>query len=67
MMPTNQIAGFFNEPYLQNKSVKNSLIFFHVDPNSHKSKIKNFLDGCGQNWLWPAWILKLTVSQEYTD
>ena len=34
----NQVAGFFNQPYLQNKSLKQS-DFFHVDSNSYKLKV----------------------------
>ena len=43
-----QIAGFFNQPYLQNKSM-NSFIFLHVDTNLHKLKVdqKDFV-GHGQ-------------------
>ena len=38
MFSVNQIAGFFNQPYLQNKSMKQS-DFLHVDTNSHKLKV----------------------------
>ena len=34
----NQIAGFSNQPYLQNKSTKYA-DFLHVDTNSHKLKV----------------------------
>ena len=34
----NQIAGFFNQPYLQSKSMKQP-DFLHVDTNSHKLKL----------------------------
>ena len=33
-----QIAGFFNQPYLQNKSMKQP-DFLHVDLSSHKLKV----------------------------
>ena len=48
MFLANQIAGFFNQPYLQNKSMKQS-DFLHVDTNSHKLKVdqKSFV------WAWP--------------
>ena len=38
MYLASQIAGFFNQPYLENKSMK-QLDFVHVDTNSHKLKI----------------------------
>ena len=38
MFSANQIAGFFNQPYLQNKSMIQP-DFLHVDTNSHKLKI----------------------------
>ena len=47
MFPANQIAGFFNQPYLQNKSVKWS-DFLHFDTNSHKPK---FNKKCFE-WAW---------------
>ena len=48
MFSTNQIAGFVNQPYLQNKSVKYP-DFLHVDKNSHKLKDdQKFLGGRGQ-------------------
>ena len=51
----NQITGFFNQPYLQNKSMKQS-DFLHADTNSLKLKVdQNFLDGHGQKWMWPVW------------
>ena len=34
----NQITAFFNQPYLQNKSMKQP-DFLHVDTNSHKSTV----------------------------
>ena len=49
MFSANQIAGFFNQPYLQSKSVKWP-DFLHVDKNSHKLKVdQNFLGGHGQS------------------
>ena len=43
MFSANQIAGFFNQPYLQKKSMKYT-DFLHVDTNSHKLKVdQNFL------------------------
>ena len=67
MFSANQIAGHFNQPYLQKKSVKLP-DFLHVDTNSHKLKVDQKMlgwalseDGCGQ----PGHrTLKLTVSQE---
>ena len=39
-----QIAGFFNQPYLQNKSLKYP-DFLHVDTNSHKLKVDQKIFG----------------------
>ena len=38
MFSANQIAGFFNQPYHQNKSMKQPE-FLHVDTNSHELKV----------------------------
>ena len=38
MFSANQIAGFFNQPYLQKKSMKYT-DFLHVATNSHKLKV----------------------------
>ena len=38
MFPASQIAGFFNQLYLQNKSMKQP-DFLHVDTSSHKLKV----------------------------
>ena len=47
-----QIAGFFNQPYLHNKSMKWP-DFVHVDTSSHKLKlIKKFGGGHSQKWAW---------------
>ena len=46
MFSANQIAGFFNQPYLQNKSVKQP-DFLHVDTNSYKFKVN-------QKLVWPV-------------
>ena len=46
MFSANQIAGFFNQPYLQNKSMKWPDF---VDTNSQKLKVdQNFF-----GWAWP--------------
>ena len=51
MFSTNQIAGFFNLPYLQNESVKKP-DFFHVDGNLHKLKFgQNILGWNSQKWV----------------
>ena len=47
MLSDNQIAGFFNQPYLLNKSIK-SPDFLHVDTSSHKSKVDPKFFG----WTW---------------
>ena len=38
MISANQIVGFFNKPYIQNKSLK-WLDFLHVDTNSYELKV----------------------------
>ena len=48
MFSANQIAGFFNQPYLQNKSMKQP-DFLHVDTNLHKLKVDQKIFG----WAWP--------------
>ena len=47
MLPANQIPGFFNQPYLQNKSMKLS-DFFHFDTISYKLKVDQNTFG----WVW---------------
>ena len=44
MFALNEIAGFFNQPYLQNKSVKQP-DFLPVDTNSHKLKVDQKMFG----------------------
>ena len=57
MLSTNQIAGFLNQLFLQNKSMKQPH-FVHVDTNSQKLKVdQNFLVGHGQKWVWLIWSL----------
>ena len=51
MFSANQVAGFFIQPYLQNKSMK-WLVFLHVDTNSHKLKVDQEIFG----WAWPEWV-----------
>ena len=48
MFSANQIAGFFNQPYLQSKSMKWP-DFLHVDTNLHKLKVDQKIFG----WAWP--------------
>ena len=48
MFSANQIAGFFNQLYLQNKSMKQP-DFLHVDTNLHKLKVDQKIFG----WAWP--------------
>ena len=66
MLSADQIAGFLNQLFLQNKSM-NQPHFLHVDTNPQKLKadrkfglgmVKN---GCDQSALW---TLKVTVSQK---
>ena len=40
-------SGFFDQPYLQNKSIKWP-DFLHVDTNSHKLKVDQNIFG----WAW---------------
>ena len=47
MFSASKIAGSFNQPYLQNKSMK-QLDFWHVDTNSLKLKVDQKLFG----WVW---------------
>ena len=67
MLSANQIAGFLNQLFLQNKSMKQPQ-FLHFDTNSQKLKFDRKLfgwawskNGCGLSGLW---TLKLTVSQK---
>ena len=54
MLSANQIAGFFNQPCLQNKSMKQP-DFLYVDTNSHKLKVNQKIWGWhGQRWVWQA-------------
>ena len=48
MFSANQIAGFFNQPYLQNKSVKKP-DFMYVDTSLRKLKVDQKRFG----WTWP--------------
>ena len=57
MVLDNQIPGFLNQPFLQNKLIKqcNTLL---VGTNSQKSKIKR--ESYGWAWskrVWPIWSL----------
>ena len=47
MFSANQIVGFFNQPHLHSKSMKEP-VFLHVDTNSHKLKI-------GGNFFGRVW------------
>ena len=46
MFSANQIARFFNQPYLQNKSIKEPY-FLHADANSRKLKVDQKHFGVG--------------------
>ena len=65
MFSANQIAGFFNQSYLQNKLMK-QFDFFHVDTNSQKLKV--FWVGMVKNWCGQSGhrTVKLTASQKCT-
>ena len=67
MFSANQIAGLFNQPYLQNKGMK-LCDFLHVNTNSHKFKVdeKTFVLGMFKNGRGQSGhrTQKLAVSQE---
>ena len=44
MFSANKILGFFNQPYLQNKSIKLP-DFLHVDTSLHKLKVDQNIFG----------------------
>ena len=55
MFSANQISGFSNQPYLQNKSMN----FLHVDSNSHKLKgDQNILSS-----MWPEMDVASLVTE----
>ena len=64
MLTANQITGFVNQLFLQNKSMKQPR-FLHVCTNSQKL-LKIFSLGMFKNGHHQSgfWTLKLTVSQE---
>ena len=67
MFSANQIAGFFNQPYLQNKSMKYLACWYKFPWIKSWSKIVYMgmaRNGCGQSGHW---TLKLAVSQEWID
>ena len=52
MFSANQVAEFFNQPYILNKSMKYP-DFLHVDTNSHKLKLDlKIWGGHDQKWVW---------------
>ena len=58
MLSANQIAGFLNQLFLQNKSMKQPH-FLYADTNSHKLKVVQKVFGwawskygCGESGLW---------------
>ena len=51
------IARFLNQPFLQNKSMKQPHLL-HIYTNSQKRKVgQKILVGHGQKWVWPIWSL----------
>ena len=55
MFSANHIVGFFNQSYLQNKSLKQS-DFLDVDIHSHKLKVdEKCLGEHSQKCAWPVW------------
>ena len=62
MLSANQIAGFLNQPFLQNKWMKQPNTF-HVDTSSQKLKVdRKFLVVHGQKWVWPIWSLDSKIN-----
>ena len=58
MFSANQIAGFFNQPYLQNKSVKwPDFLLFHT--NSQKLKVDQKILG----WAWSKMVVACLVTR----
>ena len=52
---SNKIAGFFDQPYIQNKSVKQPG-FLYGDTNSHKLKVgKNIFGRSSSKRVRPVW------------
>ena len=64
MLSANQIIGFLNEVFLQNKLTK-LYYFLHVDTNSQKLKVdQNFLVGHRQRSIWP---IRPILTWQWTD
>ena len=62
MLSANQIAGFLNQPFLQNKWMKQPNTF-HVDTSSQKLKVdRKFLVVHGQKWVRPIWSLDSKIN-----
>ena len=69
MLSANQIAGFLNQLFLQNKNMKVSFFACWYNFTKFKSLSKNFWlgmvkNGCGQSGLY---TLKLNEQMELTD
>ena len=73
MLSANQISAFLNQPFLQNKLMKQPH-FLHVDTNSQKLSFDWKFFG----WAWSKmsavnlvdglfWGMELTVSEEWAD
>ena len=62
MLSANQIAGFLNQPFLQNKWMKQPNTF-HVDTSSQKLKVdRKFLVVHSQKWVRPIWSLDSKIN-----
>ena len=74
MFSANQITGFFNQPYLQNKSMRRP-VFLYVNTNSRQLKIDQKIFG----WAWSEmgvtslvtglenWLYLKSELMEWTD
>ena len=52
MFSANHIAGFLNQPYISRANQCKTLIFLHVDTNSHKLKVdQKMFGGNSQKWV----------------
>ena len=52
----NQVAGFFNWLYLQNKMMnKPDFLFVDIEINENQKVIEKPKDGKGQKWVWLRW------------
>ena len=53
MLSANQIAGFLDQPFLQNKPMKQPNVL-HCGTNSQKLKVDRIFDGCAYSKMGVA-------------